>query len=123
MARSGYGRGIAFKPSTIITDFLGAGYAEKGLAVASLKSFLLIYPKPSLLQLANLQRKTSARSERDGDIAPSTDEPSFVVVFFRTLKKEFPVGLDLDSFSDFFTEQFVHKNDEAKAAYKKNRPS
>ena len=121
MARTAIGRGIKFQPASIILDFLGAGYAEKGLGVASLKSFLIIYPKPSLFQLANLQRKTSPRSERDGDIAPSPDEASFLVVFFRTWKQEFPVGLDVDSFSNFFTEQFAHKNDEEKAAFQKKQ--
>jgi hypothetical protein len=46
-----HSRNIVIRPASVLMDFLGAGYATKGVAVASLKSLSPIYNSPSIIRL------------------------------------------------------------------------
>jgi hypothetical protein len=94
MARTAVQRSITFDPSSRLTHFLGVGYSTKGVALAPLNSLSPIYPSRTILQLALLKRKVSARTQRAGDPDVDTDELAFMVVMFKKIKnKNLPPGL------------------------------
>jgi hypothetical protein len=61
------------------------GYSTKGVAHAPLNSLLPIYPSHTILQLALLKRKVSARTQRAGDPDVDTGELAFMVVIFKKI--------------------------------------
>jgi hypothetical protein len=88
MARTAVQRWITFDPSSRLTDFLGVGYSTKGVALAPLNSLSPIYPKRTILQLALLKRKVSARNQRAGDPEVDTGELAFMVVMFKKINNK-----------------------------------
>jgi hypothetical protein len=91
MARTAVQRSITFDPSSqLSTDFLGAGYSTKGVALAPLNSLSHIYPSRTILQLALLKRKVSAQTQRAGDPDVDTDELAFMVPQASLLKHSPP---------------------------------
>jgi hypothetical protein len=56
---------ITFDPSSRLTDFLGVGYSTKGVALAPLNSLSPIDPSRTILQLALLKGKVSARTQKE----------------------------------------------------------
>jgi hypothetical protein len=99
MARTAVQRSITFDPSSRLTDFLGLGYSTKGVALAPLNSLSPIYPSRTILQLALLKRKVSARTQRAGKPDVDTDKLAFMVVTFPqvSLLKHFPPFLPICS--------------------------
>jgi hypothetical protein len=121
MARTAVHRSITFDPSSRLTDFLGVGYSTKGVALALLNSLPPIYPSRTILQLALLKRKVSARTQRAGDPDVDTDELAFMVVMFKkTNNKNLPPGLTVEAFSSFFTDLFTYQTSEERHAFKTN---
>jgi hypothetical protein len=110
MARTAVQRLITFDPLSRLTDFLGVSYSTKGVALSPLNSLSPIYPSRTILQLALLKRKVSARTQRAGDPNVDTDELAFMVVMFKKLNnKNLPPGLTVESFSNFFTDLFTYR--------------
>jgi hypothetical protein len=108
MVRTAVQRWITFDPSSRLTDFLGAGYSTKGVALAPLNSLLHIYPSHTILQLALLKRKVTARTQRAGDPDVDTGELAFMVVMFKkSNNKNLPPVLTVEAFSSFFTDLFT----------------
>jgi hypothetical protein len=117
-------RWITFDPSSRLTDFLGAGYSTKGVALASLNSLSPIYPSHTILQLALLKRKVSARTQRAGGPDVDTNELAFMVVMFKEINnKNLPPGLTVEAFSSFFTNLFTYQTSEERHAFKTNNAS
>jgi hypothetical protein len=100
MARTAVQLWITFNPSSQLIDFLGVGYSTKGVMLAPLNSLSPIYPSHTILQLALLKRKVSARAQRAGDPDVDTDELAFMVVMFKKINnKNLPPGLTVEAFS------------------------
>jgi hypothetical protein len=109
MAPISNSRNLVVHPASVLIDFLGAGYASKGVGVASLKSLVSIYDTPSLLRLGNLQPNLSHRAERAGAPQPTaTTETAFQVVFFKKLGRNVPTGITSKSLLAFFVAQFSY---------------
>jgi hypothetical protein len=97
-----HSRNIAVHPASVLTNFLGAAYATKGVAVASLKSLSPIYNSPSINRLGSLQPNLSNRAERAG--APQRTEMTehaLRVVIFKKLGYNVPTGITSKSLSIF----------------------
>ena len=118
MAPTGIPRSITFDPASRINDFLGSGYSSKGVAEASLSSLSPMYPSASILWLSNLQRNSSPRTERAGDIKVDADETAFSVVMFNRINHNLPSGLSAESISDFFTALFTFPSPEDADAHR-----
>jgi hypothetical protein len=102
MARTAVQLWITFNPSSQLIDFLGVGYSTKGVMLAPLNSLSPIYPSHTILQLALLKRKVSARAQRAGDPDVDTDELAFMVVMFKKINnKNLPPGLTVEAFFSF----------------------
>jgi hypothetical protein len=98
---------VTFNPSSRITEFIGGGYPTIGVAWTSLQSLFSLYPSPSILKLCQLKRKVAARSQQAGDPGVAVDEHAFLVVMFKKISNpNLPLGLLLESFSEFFTSIF-----------------
>jgi hypothetical protein len=121
MARTAVQRSITFNPSSQLTDFLGVGYSTKGVALAPLNSLSPIYPSHTILQLARLKRKVSAKTQRAGDPDVDTNKLAFMVVMFKKINNNnLPPGLTVDAFSSFFTDLFTYQTSEERHAFKTN---
>ncbi len=121
MARTAVVHLVTFDPASLLIEFLGGAYPTKGVTLASLKSLFLLYPSPSILKLCQLKRKVSARTQRAGDPEVLPDEHAFLVVLFKKISNpNLPLGLSLDSFSEFFTSLFFYPNSGARAESKKS---
>jgi hypothetical protein len=121
MARTAVQRWITFDPSSRLTDFLGVGYSTKGVALAPLNSLSPIYPSCTILQLALLKRKVSARTQRAGDPDVDTNELAFMVVMFKKINnKNLPPDLTVEAFSSFLTDLFTYQTLEERHAFKTN---
>jgi hypothetical protein len=124
MARTAVQRWITFDPSSQLTDFLGVGYSTKGIALAPLNSISPIYPSRTILQLALLKRKVSARTQRAGDPDVETGELAFMVVMFKKINnKNLFSGLTVEAFYSFFTDLFTYQTSEERQAFKTNNAS
>ena len=84
MARTAVTQVTTFTPASRITDFLGANYTTKGVAISSLHNLSDIFPSSSILQLSTLQRNTTERTgrQRKKGVDVSDEEPAFTVVMF-----------------------------------------
>jgi hypothetical protein len=121
MARTAVQCSITFDPSSRLTDFLGVGYSTKGVALAPLNSLSTIYPSRTILQLAFLKRKVSARTQRAGDPDVDTDKLAFMVVMFKKINnKNLPPGLTVEAFSSFFSNSFTYQTSEERHSFKAN---
>jgi hypothetical protein len=101
---------MIFHPCSRITDFLGTSYTYHGLAQATLANLLPIYPLESICVLAQLQRYSSDHKKRAGD-NPELDVPAaFVVVMFKKITPELPLGLTVNAVAKFFTDLFTYQN-------------
>jgi hypothetical protein len=121
MKRTVVQRWITFDPASRLTEFLGAGYSTKDVALAPLNSLSPIYPSRTILQLALLKRKVAARTQRAGDPDVDTDELAFMVVMFKKINnKNLPPGLTLEAFSSFFTNSFTYQTSEERHVFKTN---
>jgi hypothetical protein len=104
MARTVVVRSVTFNPSSRITEFIGGGYCTIGVALASLQSLIPLYPSPYIPKLCQLKRKGSSRTQRAGDPGAAADEHAFLVVMFKKISNpNLPLGLSLESLSEFFT--------------------
>jgi hypothetical protein len=124
MARTAVQCSITFNPSSRLTDFLGVYYSTKYVALAPLNSLSPIYPSRTILQLALLKRKVSARTQRAGDPDVDTKELAFMVVMFKKVNnKNLSPGLTVKAFSSFFTNLFTYQTLEERHAFKTNNAS
>jgi hypothetical protein len=89
--------------------------------LAPLNSLSPIYPSRTILQLALLKRKVSARTQRAGDPDVNTNELAFMVVMFKKINnKDLPPGLTLEAFSSFFTNMSTYQTSEERHVLKTN---
>jgi hypothetical protein len=110
MVRTAVQRLNTFDPSSRLIDFLGVGYSTTGVVVAPLNSISPIYPSRTILQVALLKQKVSARTQRAGDPDVDTYELAFMVVMFKKINnKNIPSGLTVEAFSSFFTDLFTYQ--------------
>jgi hypothetical protein len=120
MARTAVTRATTFTPASRITDFLGANYTTKGVAISSLHNLSDIFPSSSILQLSTLQRNTSERTggQRKKGVDVSDEEPAFTVVMFKKQSPSVPPGLTNELLSKFFTNLFTYDSAGLKDEFK-----
>ncbi len=116
-------RAINFTPASLLTEFVGTDYSTTGVAKSSLLSLSTIYPSPSILKLANLQRHTTERAVRGRDKAavPNDETPVLSVVMFKKITNaSLPSGLTRATFLEFFTEQFTFETNHLREQFQKS---
>ena len=110
-------RRISFLPGSSLGDFLSKGYTTKGVATASLKSLLPVYPSTTLTHVANLQRLISTRAVRRGDIPSLVVESPLVDVMFKKFGPHLPFGVTKTAVLEFFTDQFHFNTHDSKEQF------
>ena len=126
MVRTLSSRSIVIHPASALTDFLGPGFASKGVAKASLESLSSIYNSSTIMRLSALKPNISERDNRHQEwmIEDETADPlnsntsAFQVHLFKKFSASIPPGLSSASLVDYYTHQFVFENEFAKAEFK-----
>ena len=121
-ATSNQTRRIVISPASIVTDFVGLGFASQGMAQSSLENLSPVYGTDSILHLASLRPYTSAREQRhqgrdqgeDQPKVPDSEVPSFQIFLFKKVTPNLPDCLAADQIVHFFDSQFSFPSDKAK---------